>query len=109
MHSVFSVVRYPANHRGHREHRGTPVRIDGEMAALQLAQEIHHLRLLPVDGADELAAHNAVAVDDVSLGEFLGAVEQVCLLLVVAHSQKADIVVPQKSLVLSWVVVYAHG
>ena len=66
-------ARSPNNARsrgdwGHRSPRAELKRMS------QPAQVFHDLRLIPVDGADELAANNSLAVDDVGFGNFESSV-----------------------------------
>ncbi len=59
---------------------------------LQLGQIVQDFRLTPVDGADKFAAQNALAIDDVGLGEFEGSVKVVALLVGIAHGEQVDVV-----------------
>ena len=53
---------------------GESIRLVTRHERLQLAQEFHYLGGGPVDGADEFAAEDALAVDDVGFGPAGGAV-----------------------------------
>src|SRR5437667_2733963 len=49
--------------------------VEPRVRPLQLAQEIHNFRLLPIHRANEFSAKHAIAIDDVSLGKFERAIE----------------------------------
>lgn len=66
---------------------------------LQLAEKIGNFGLGPVDGADELAAHYAVAVDNVGFGELERAIQVAALLAGVANRQQIHVVVFEEAVV----------
>src|SRR5579863_1795193 len=75
---------------------------------LKFTQEIHDLRLAPFHRADEFAAHDTIAIDDVGLGPFEAAVKGTRLLIRVAHGYEVDFVVFEKLVIGVAVNVNAH-
>src|ERR1700690_710459 len=78
-------------------------------AELKLVQEIHDLGLAPFHGADELAAYDSVAIDNVGLGPFETAIKAAGLLVRIAHGQEVDFVVLQKLVIGIAVNIYADA
>ena len=76
---------------------------------LKFTQEIHDLRLAPFHRADEFAAHDAIAIDDVGLGPFEAAVEGARLLIRVAHGYEVDFVILQEFVIGVAVNVNTHS
>ena len=66
-------------------------------------------RVIPVGGADELAADHAVLVDDVGFGKLEGAVEHIGRVLGITHGEQVDVVVANELLVGAVVGVLADG
>lgn len=52
---------------------------------LQLSQILHYVRLRPIHGPNKLAPHDALAVDDVSLGELERSIERIAFLVAITH------------------------
>ena len=77
--------------------------------SLELIQEVDDLRLAPIYRADKLASHNAIAVDDVSLGKLERAVESVALLIRITDRHKVDLILFKKLVISIGVDINAHS
>ncbi len=66
---------------------------------LEFGQEVDDFGLTPVDGADEFAAHDALAVDDVGLGILEGSVEIAALVGGIADGEEVDFVVGEETVI----------
>lgn len=77
------------------------------MCGLHAGEVVHDDRVGPVLRADELAAKDALAVDDVGLGNLDGAVEGVDALVGVADGDEVDVVLGEELVVNVGVLVHA--
>jgi hypothetical protein len=76
---------------------------------LHLCEVGHEGGIGPVLGADELAAQDALSVDDVGFGDLDGAVEGVDALVFVADGDEIDVVVDEELAVDVGVLIHADG
>src|SRR5271170_3432496 len=66
---------------------------------LELVQEVYDLRLAPFHGANELAADNAIAINDVGLGPLETAVNGTGFLVGIAHGREVYLIVFQELMI----------
>src|SRR6202167_377735 len=76
--------------------------------SLQPFQKIDDLRLRPIHRPNKLAAHDAIAIDDVSLWKLAGSVQAIAFLVWVPHREQSYTVVSQEPAVVVFVGVNAH-
>lgn len=76
---------------------------------LQLSEKIGDFRLAPVHCPNELAANDAVSVDDISLRKLEGAVKVAGFLVGIAHGEKVDLMVFQEAVVPVVIDVYTDS
>ena len=79
------------------------------MTWLHLCEVAHDVGIGPVLRADEFAAQDALAVDDVGFGNLDGAVERVDALVGVADGDEIDVVLDEELVIDVGVLVHADG
>ncbi len=76
---------------------------------LEFAEVVDDLGAGPVLGGDEFSAEDALAVDDVGLGDLDGSVEMIDALGGVADGEEVDVILLEEVLVDVGVLVHADG
>ena len=76
---------------------------------LELGQKVHDLGRSPIDCSNELAAHDAVSINDVSLRILEGPIKVAAFLVAVAYGQKLDLTVLQELVIRVRVDVDANA
>lgn len=82
------------------------------MGGLEALEVVGDLGAGPDLGSDELAAEDAIAIDDVGFGDLDGAVEGVDALVAVANGEEIDVVLEEEAAVDGVVLIGAdadHG
>ncbi len=101
-------ARQKTRQKGEARERRTECGMAGGVG-LEVFEVVEDLGAGPVLGADELAAKDAGAVDDVGFGDLGGAVEGVDALIAVADGDEVDVVAGEELAVKSVVLVDADA